>query len=319
MLAFGTGMLPMHSVRRGRSPATDRSALPLVNLSIELGFTHIDTSEMYPGFDDLRRVLRPHRHKLFVTSKVDPTLAAAATTCKADGAGCRSAMLAAANATRRRLGMQPDLLLLHRPPSRQAGGRTLGGAAQCVRLRESWRGLESAHRRGLAKAIGLSNVCGAMLRCLANTAKVPPAVLQYMHHVGMGADRLGYRAFGQRTWGSQYMAYSVLGGAEQQFDSIMHAVASVALAHGNQAAGVAMSWVAQQQMPMVLITARAAHMRQNLRVYDADPPWGRLSVREMDALSAVRDPTSRPSYWGDCDDAPPEASKTVVTARRLPH
>ena len=58
--------------------------------------------------------------------------------------------------------------------------------------------MEAAQRRGWARAIGLSNVCGGLLQCLASSATVKPAVLQYMHHVGMGRDPYGYAALGRR-------------------------------------------------------------------------------------------------------------------------
>ena len=214
MLAYGTGMLPMNSVakpgRRGGGAALrDRSAIPFVNVSLELGYTHVDTSEMYPGFDELGALLRPHRHRIFLTTKVDPTLRQTAEACRADGIGCNAAMLAAANATVRRLGTVPDLLLLHRPPPRQG----LGTGAQCRRLVASWRGLEEAQHHGFARAIGLSNVCGSLLRCLSRfRLQIKPAVVQYMHHVGMGPDPMGYKSFAARAFGSVYMAYSVLGG-----------------------------------------------------------------------------------------------------------
>ena len=91
--------------------------------------------------------------------------------------------------------------------------------------------------------------------------------------------------------------------AEQDFAKITTApaVAQVARAHGQQAAGVAISWVAQSRIPMVLISAKRAHMRDNLRVY-SEPSWGRLSEQEMALLSAARQPPGRPAYWGDCDD-----------------
>ena len=140
MIAFGTGMLPVNSVKRQKRAARrlkqsgpSRSALPHVNASLNLGFTHIDTSEIYPDFGALGAKLRPHRQRLFVTSKVDPS----ERRCDAGGAGCFASVVGAANATRRRLGFAPDLLLLHRPPKRLAGR---GADDHCKRLREAYRG-----------------------------------------------------------------------------------------------------------------------------------------------------------------------------------
>ena len=112
-IAFGTGF--NRRARRGRnSPVA-----ALVNMSLSLGYTHIDTSERYPGFDSVGSLLRQlPRERMFVTSKVDPTQFRGRrhATCGSDGQGCREAMLTAANTTVHRLGIVPDLMLLHRPP-----------------------------------------------------------------------------------------------------------------------------------------------------------------------------------------------------------
>lgn len=312
MLAFGTGMIPLNSVE-GRGKAAkrrllqSRSALPLVNMSLSLGFTHIDTADTYPDFAALGAVLRPHRHRLFVTSKVDPTVCP----CGVGGASCFASVLNAANASRRRLGgLVPDLLLLHRPPKQLEGH---GNDDTCKRLREAWRGLEAAHRRGLAKAIGLSNVCGGLLTCLAARVSIKPAVLQYMHHVGMGDDPYGYASYAKRMWKAHYMAYSVLGGAEQDFERITSspAVVSAASAHRTHPANIAVSWVAQRRTPFVVISSKASHLRDNLHAVagssgaqggGAGPPWGRLSAAEMKALTRASEPAGRPSHWADCRD-----------------
>lgn len=321
MLAFGTGMLPVNSVREfaPRERMRHRSALPHLNTAIALNYTHIDTSEIYPDFDALKDVLRPHRHRLFITSKVDPThrLISPTGTCEADGRGCDAIMLTAANETRQRLGLIPDLLLLHKPPPREPkrpGGNRSDNAAQCRRIQSLWRGLEAAQRQGLTRAIGLSNTCGHLLTCLARTAIIPPAVLQYMHRVGMGDDPFGYRAWGKRAWGSVHMAYSTLGGAELDFEKVTTApaVLRVAKAHGGtHGANVALSWVAQLGLPLVVTSSSARHLEDDAHAFD-DPPWRRLSKEEMASLSALREPQGNPSYWGDCTDERLAVERPIV-------
>lgn len=329
MIAFGTGMLPLNSLKsqqqtrkgknRGNKPGRQlaavttvqqrrrlanrlrRSAIPALNASLSLGYNHLDMSEVYPDFAEAGKLIRPHRHRLWVTSKVDPTIAHEGIACVTDGGGCDAAMRSAANSTVSRLGFAPDLLLLHRPPKRMGSD-----AAQCKRLQGLWRGMEQAQRGGLAKAIGLSNVCGPLLHCLSLSLSIKPAVVQYMHHVGMGNDPLGYRSWTRRVWGSAYMAYSVLGGAEQDFGQIVTApaVAAAARAHSTHAANIALSWVAQQEMPLVIISSKPSHMKENLNVFTR-PRWGKLSAAEMQALSELKKPAGRPAYWGDCRDAAP--------------
>lgn len=168
MLAFGTGMLPLNSVRAARrlrstgkslqaisrrsAAITRRSALPHLNTSLALGYTHIDTSESYPDFDSLGALLQPHRRRLFITSKIDPTATppvASLPTCQPDGGGCDQVALIRANDTRRRLRLVPDLLLLHKPPPRPAVNDPPG--QQCRQLQGYWSGLEAAQSRGLAR------------------------------------------------------------------------------------------------------------------------------------------------------------------------
>lgn len=178
-----------------------------------------------------------------------------------------------------------------------------------------------APQDAVRSAIGLSNVCASLLRCLARTVRIRPAVLQYMHHVGMGVDAFGYRSYGEREWGATYMAYSALGGAEQSFHGITHAapVVVVAREHHTHPANVALSWVAQQGMPLVVISADPQHLRQNMALFST-PPWGRLSQQQMRVLSELREPGGRPSYWGACEDEqlshPSRAERPLSELRR---
>ena len=85
------GAMPKGANSRRRLSRTGRNRCRSVNRSLSLGFTHIDTSEVYPGFDAVgEAVLRSlPRERAFVTSKVDP-----ASTwqtrffCGAGGSGC---------------------------------------------------------------------------------------------------------------------------------------------------------------------------------------------------------------------------------------
>ena len=307
MLSIGTGATPRPRARgrrrmRGSVPGSVRS---LVNTSLHLGFRGIDTAEVYPLFEEVGEAIRLSglpRAQVFLTSKVDPTrkFGRRGASCLPDGTGCFEAMRSAANRTSAKLGTYVDLLLLHRPP-KQLGDPQ----AQCRRLLESWRALEDAQRRGIARSIGLSNCCGHLLKCVAAAAATRPAAVQYMQHVGMGPDRFGYRKWAETTWGAAYMGYSVLGGVEGDFGRIVSQplVQRIAQAHSTQPANVALSWVAQLGMPFVVLSGNVAHLKDDLRLFDA-PSWGKLSPSEMEALSALDAPPGRPSHWGDCRDAP---------------
>ena len=333
MLAIGTGKAPSAAlpgaaavaapVRMGKGRRRLKRPPPgavfaLLNASLGLGFRHIDTSEVYPGFGEIGAALRVRpRAELFLTSKVDPTVrhvasgSGGALTCRGPTSkACYDSISSATNATLARLGTPyVDLLLLHRPPRREGrrdGDATDGATMQCNKLREAWRALEDAHLRGAARSIGLSNCCAGMLRCLAShmALRIPPAVVQFMHHVGMGSSPLGYREWVAKRWGTVYMAYSVLGGVEGDFGKITSAptVRRIAEAHRSSAANIALSWVAQLGMPLVVLSGNADHLKEDLRLFKG-PPWGSLSPDEMAELSTLRAPPGRPSHWGDCVDS----------------
>ena len=308
MLSIGTGGVPKKQSgrRRLKRVPTPGSVKGLVNSSLHLGFRAIDAAEVYLLFDEVGEAIRDSgikRADLFVTSKVDPTRKPGrrGASCLSDGGGCFDAMASAANSTVRRLGTHVDLLLLHRPPAQV---KREPANAQCVRLRESWRALEDAQRRGLARSIGLSNCCAKLLECLDRSATIKPAVVQYMHHVGMGEDAYGYRKWVETKWGAAYMGYSVLGGVEGDFQRITTepTVKRIATAHGTHGANVALSWVAQLGMPFVVLSGNPEHLKEDLSIFER-PRWGKLSQSEMAELTRLRQPKGRPSHWGDCRDA----------------
>ena len=151
----------------------------------------------------------------------------------------------------------------------------------------------------------MSNYCAPLLACVLATARVTPSVAQGMMHVGMGSDPHGYLRHATAPRGIVFVAYSALGGVEGDLRRILAsgAVRAAAERHTTTAPTVALAWLAQLHVPMVVLSSSAAHLRRNLRLYDAAPPWGRLRDDEMAALSAESVPGGRPAHWGDCADA----------------
>ena len=303
VLAVGTG---------GLSGMGGLSTDDMLVEAFRLGYNHIDTSDVYPAFRQgrvaaglaaLASAGYP-RSCYFLTSKVDMTSPAArAKLCAVNGTGCFEQIRLAVSAQLQLLRTpQIDLMLLHRPPS---GLRGL--TVQCTQVRAMWRGLEAAMADGEVAAIGLSNFCVDLVRCLLSRSATVPSVLQQMHRLGMGRDPFGYVTW-TRSLGMQYMAYSVLGGADRKSRALrsLKEVSQIAEYHAISAAEIAMLWVIQQEIPLVVLSNTVRHLASNLRLVTA--PAVSLSVKEMGRLSALRKPAGRPSYWGDCvDTAAPRA------------
>ena len=133
-------LMPLISAGTGSNAVTRSSdakgaVVASLNASLALGFTHLDTAEVYPGYDQLVHVLR-HRQRdsYFLTAKVDPTapLHKPDRMCTSDGAGCQKLVQKATEELVKKLGVgHVDLLLLHRPPRR----RNRSAQVQCARIK----------------------------------------------------------------------------------------------------------------------------------------------------------------------------------------
>ena len=295
ILALGTGGMSKHTYS-------------MLVEAASLGYQHFDTSDVYPAFRNgaiaeglaALAARRQLRSCYFLTSKVDVTSPPdRARQCATNGTGCFEVIRQAVDSQLLRLDTPYiDLMLLHRPPSLKVG--FLG---QCTQVQEMFRGLEAAMTSGQVRAIGVSNFCVELLRCLLRTSATVPSVIQSMHRLGMGPDPFGYVSWA-RSLGIHYMAYSVLGGADGTTKALLTApsVKRVAAARGISSAEVAILWVVQQQLPLVLLSNTVHHLASNLRLV-ANPP-ARLSTDDMAALSMLTKPRGRPSHWGDCVDTP---------------
>ncbi|CAL4932647.1 unnamed protein product [Urochloa decumbens] len=115
----------------------------------------------------------------------------------------------------RNLGMEyVDMYLIHFPVSMRPAA--VEGVIMVVKddlvemdMKGVWEEMEECHRRGLARAIGVSNFTCKKLEYLLSFAKIPPAANQVEMHPYCRQNKL--RAF-CRDKGIQLCAYSPLGG-----------------------------------------------------------------------------------------------------------
>jgi diketogulonate reductase-like aldo/keto reductase len=109
-----------------------------------------------------------------------------------------------------------DLYLIHHPVSMRPPDEAHGaGPVMLVKkdlvpldMKGVWEEMEECHRRGLAKAIGVSNFTCKKLEYLLSFAKIPPAVNQV--EVNPCCRQAKLRQF-CRTKGIQLCGYSPLG------------------------------------------------------------------------------------------------------------
>ena len=301
----------------------------IVPMALSIGINHIDASIFYgvpengdaPNQAALGDVLAlVERDSYFVTTKIDPDArdsrlyARLATPFTAETAYFRTLEQAAHNLADLRVAYV-DLLLVH------------WSAPSCDVMRETWRAMEEAHRRGWARAIGVSNYCPRTLQCLLPVATVRPAVNQVKLHVGMGADPGGVRDF-CGAHGVVVQAYSPLGAGGKSHSTelidgqLVTAIARAAGARRANSSGhavarghadarghddargqpvsgaqVALRWLSARGVPFSTKSHSESHLREAIGSFELE-----LSSDELAALDGhASEPAESYSFTCECE------------------
>jgi diketogulonate reductase-like aldo/keto reductase len=221
-----------------------------VRAALELGYRHIDTAQAYGNEASVGRALRESgiaRDELFITTKFYP--------------GRRDPLREAASSIER-LGVDyVDLYLVHWP----GGGATW-----------AWPGMEAAHARSYARAIGVSNFDAGELDQVIAGASVAPVVDQI--HFNPSAYRRGLLdACTER--GAVLEAYSPLGTGALVGDPV---IARIADRLGRSPAQVLLRWCVQRGIPVVAKSTHRDRIAENAQVFDFELSAGDMA--ELDAL-----------------------------------
>ena len=221
-----------------------------VRWALELGYRHIDTAQAYGNEASVGRALTASgvpREEVFITTKFYPR---------------RSDPAAEAERSLRRLGVDyVDLYIVHWPE---------GGPAW------AWPGMEQAHERGHARAIGVSNFSVAELdECLA-IADVRPVVDQ-VQFSPFTYRRALLEACEERGLG--ITAYSSLGTGRHLRDE---AVARVAERVGRTPAQVLLRWCLQHGTAVIPKSTHRERIEENGALFDFE--LGEPDMAELDSL-----------------------------------
>jgi diketogulonate reductase-like aldo/keto reductase len=221
-----------------------------VRWALELGYRLIDTAQAYGNEASVGRALKASgvpREDVFITTKFFPRLSDPA---------------AEAERSLRRLGVDYlDLYIVHWP----GGGPTW-----------AWPGMEQAHERGHARAIGVSNFdVDELDECLA-IATVRPVVDQ----VQFGA--FSYRRAlldACRERGLAITAYSSLGTGRHLDDQAVRAIAERV---GRTPAQVLLRWCLQRGTAVIPKSTHRERIEENGALFDFE--LGEAEMAELDAL-----------------------------------
>ena len=297
-LSFGTWQL------------SDDEITQLIPLALSIGVTHIDSSVFYfpfgadmsgmPNQPALGRALAGFaRESYFITTKIDPSFdgstayAAATAPFTEANAYYRTLEQAARNLGDLAPLESVDLMLVH------------WSSPTCAVMQEIWRAMETVHRLGWARAVGVSNYCPRTLSCILQTAKVVPAVNQVKLHVGMGPDPGGVKSF-CAAHGITLQAYSPLGAGGKAHTSELisgELVSRIAAKHPPvSGAQVALRWLVQHGVPFSTKSTSEAHLRDSMAILSNKTIT--LDAADVAALDThVTHPTETYSFTCDCKAA----------------
>lgn len=238
----------------GTSHALGMEAARAIFAAFRIGYRLVDTSANYLNEEYVGRAIAESdlaREDLFITTKLE-----------GPDQGRRTP-IPALEASLHRLGLEyVDLYLIHWPNPELTN--------------ETWSAMEEIQRRGLSRAIGVSNFEISDLEQLQQTAEMMPAVnqvrynpIEYPRELHEYCARLGIT---MEAW-----APIIRGQA-----GLVRTLADIARKHGKTAEQVSLRWLLQKGVIAIPKSVHESRLRENADLYDFE-----LSAEEMSAIDSI--------------------------------
>lgn len=225
----------------GTWPLKKEQLADAVSAAVKVGYRTFDAAQMYGNEADLGEVLAHcgvPKEELCVITKVHPENFEPARFLVSVEKSLKDLRMAKA-----------DVLLLHWPP---VGGDVV----------PSLKLLNEAYRRGLARAIGISNYTAAMMRTARAIAEAPLVINQVEFHPLLDQSKLLAAA---AETGIPLMAYSSIArGRIFEFPLF----AEIAESYGKTASQVALRWIVQKGVVVNAMSTKPDNIRANFEIMD---------------------------------------------------
>lgn len=230
-----------HQRAFGTFPLTGDVAHNAILTAAEVGYRAFDTAQMYENEAETGEALKATsipRDQLCITTKVHPDNFA------------EDRFMASVEESLKKLQLDNvDVLLLHWPP--------IGGD-----IAPSLRLLEDAHKRGLARNIGVSNYTVAMMKQAISIVDAPIVTNQVEFHPLLNQDKL---IEGANEAGIPLSSYSSVARGEV----FKHPeFAEIGKAYGKSAAQVVLRWIVQKGVSINTMSTKPENIRANFDIMD---------------------------------------------------
>ncbi|KAJ6824091.1 methylecgonone reductase-like isoform X2 [Iris pallida] len=299
---MGKGSIPLVNLSSGQAMpvlglGTVSTSIPsdlatTLTDAIEAGYRHFDTASIYGTeqalgraiAEAIRQGLLASRDELFVTSKL----------------WCSDAdsqlVLPALQKSLKNLGLDYlDLYLVHWPVRVKPGKMPNNFTKEDIipfDMKSTWEEIEQCCRLGLAKYIGVSNFSSKKLSQLLEHATIPPAVNQVEMNTSWDQRKLRELC---RERGVYVTAWSPLGanGAPWGSPSVMQSpvLKEIATTKEKTVAQVALRWLYEQGVSIVVKSYNKERMKENLKTFD----W----ELDEDDLKMIHNIPQKMSYLGE--------------------
>lgn len=242
----------------GTYPLKGNELRSAIDAAIAAGYRAFDTAQMYGNEAETGEALAESgvaRADLCITTKVHPD-----NYTEEKFIPSVEASLVALRVDR------VDALLLHWPPAD-------GDVAPSLRL------LQSAHEKGLAGAIGVSNYTARMMREARAVVDVPLVTNQVEFHPLIDQDKLLSAA---SETGIPLSSYASIARGEVFKHGLFAAIGET---YGKSAAQVALRWILQKGVPLNTMSTKPENIRANFEIMDFT--LSSIDMGRIDALGAT--------------------------------
>lgn len=230
----------------------------------ECGIRHLDTATRYGCEEKLGQAVRASglpRSELWLTNKLWP-----------GDYGYRAAQKACLDSCTAMMVEYFDLYLMHWP------GSVKPGCSNRELRAETWRALEDLYKKGICRAIGVSNFLVHHLEQLKEDCSVVPHVNQVEYHPFQQPNRL--MDYCQKA-GIVFEGYSPLAKGQVLSDPV---VQQIAKKHGQTAAQICIRWSIQKGVVTIPKSIKKNRIEENCQVFGFH-----LDEEDMVALGNLHD------------------------------